>query len=640
MKSILLKVILAVIGVAISVNASAYDFEVDGIYYNIVSAGDRTCAVTYKEKSSIPTYSGVLTIPETVVYNTQTIKVTGINDYAFYYNDLKEINLPNTLTFIGYRAFDGCSKLEKITLPQSLESIGSYAFENCNNLTNIAIPKSVTKIGDNLGYAIFPKCTKLKSIIVDSENTIYDSRENCNAIIETATNKMIAGCTTTTIPESVTVIGKYCMSYRELPKVLKISKNITLIDSYAFEGSYGPIELIIEDSDNSIRTEGVFKFEGLKSVYIGRDIYYNGLGSIFPKNTEKQGIGVEQVTFGPQVTFVHSCLFKDCNSLKSVNVLGELNSISQYAFNNSSETGFEFIMPNPNSITRIETYAFAGTNLKDFKLSENLTELGSYAFYGCSGLSSELKISKSLTKIEERVFSGSSGVTKLIIPNTLLEIGVGAFYSMKDLAEVVIEYGDTPLNLSRDGNIFEGCSVKKVFLDREMEYNKSSACPFANNTSIEEVIIGNNLKKLKHSTTRTGFQGCESLKYLELGEQLESFGIYGSFRDCENITKIYSKNPVPPANAIFETKVYVNAEVKVPKGSLEAYQADSNWRNFWNISEMDFSDVDNVMDDAQAEVDVYNLQGVRVRKGVKHSEATQGLPQGIYIINGEKVLVK
>ena len=643
MRSILFKMMLAIVCVAMSKNVYAYDLEVDGIYYNIVSTADRTCEVTYKGKYSFEkTYSGVLTIPETIVYNTQTITVVGIGYYAFYNDELTEVNLPSTLTTIGDYAFSGCSSLANIILPQSLNSIGNEAFSNCTNITDIVIPKSVTKIGTG----ILKCCSNLKSVIVDSENMVYDSRENCNAVIHTATNELIAGCSTTFIPETVTALGRYCLSYRELPKVLNISKQITKIDWNAFEGCYGTTELIIEDSTEPLSVYlWIFNLNGLSTAYIGRDLLYNWGESLFSKN----GVAcIENVTFGSNVTFIHSGLFKDCKSLKKVTLLGEVKTIGEYAFYNSTGEYAEFNIPYYNSITIIETYAFANACLSGFKLSENLTKLGTAAFAGCKGLSSELTIPKSLEKLETSVFNSSSGVSKLIIPNTVLEIGARAFYNMADLAEVVIEHGDTPLYLGEDKNIFSYCPIRKAYIDREMEYDdpddpghqKFYACPFAYNKLLEDVIIGNNIKSLKESYRSTSFYMCENLKYLDLGNQLESFSYYGSFSRCENITRIYSRNPIPPANALFETKVYMNAEVKVPKGSLAAYQADENWRNFWNIAEVDFSGVDSVDDDNQSVVDVYNLQGVCVRKGVQRGEATQGLPQGIYIINGEKVLVK
>ena len=120
-------------------------------------------------------------------------------------NNLVSVNIPNKITQIGPKAFYGCDKLTSLTIPNSVTSIEEGAFENCGNLTSLTIPYSVTSIGEGA----FSGCSGLTSIEVDKNNFIYDSRDKCNAIIETATNTLIAGCSKTVIPNSISSIGNY-----------------------------------------------------------------------------------------------------------------------------------------------------------------------------------------------------------------------------------------------------------------------------------------------------------------------------------------------------------------------------------------------------------------------------------------------
>lgn len=129
--------------------------------------------------------------------------VTSIGNSAFSRSGLTSIVIPDSVTSIGNFAFCGCSGLTSIVIPDSVTSIGEGAFWGCSGLTSIVIPDSVTSIWGSA----FEGCRGLTSIKVSKNNQYYDSRENCNAIIESKTNKLISGCANTKVPDSVTSIG-------------------------------------------------------------------------------------------------------------------------------------------------------------------------------------------------------------------------------------------------------------------------------------------------------------------------------------------------------------------------------------------------------------------------------------------------
>ena len=173
--------------------------------------------------------------------------------------------IPNTVTSIGYSAFDSCSGLTNITIPNSVTSIGSYAFWKCSGLTSITIPASVTSIGE---FA-FSYCSGLTSIQVDANNTVYNSQNNCNAIIETETNTLIAGCQNTVIPGSVTSIGDFAFCGCSGLTSITIPNSVTSIGSRAFNYCSGLTSVTIPNSVTSI---GDYAFLGCYSL---QDVYYS-----------------------------------------------------------------------------------------------------------------------------------------------------------------------------------------------------------------------------------------------------------------------------------------------------------------------------------------------------------------------------
>ena len=175
------------------------------------------------------TLIGHVIIPDTVAYNGVNYPVKKVYHGAFYNHiGITGITLPATIAEIDMESFSKCRHLASIAIPGNVTSIGSYAFGDCINLTTLNIPSSVTTIGDQafgdcinlttlnipssvttIGDQAFRGCYNLSSISVQNGNTIYDSRNNCNAIIETSSNKLILGCKNTIIPSTVTEIGSF-----------------------------------------------------------------------------------------------------------------------------------------------------------------------------------------------------------------------------------------------------------------------------------------------------------------------------------------------------------------------------------------------------------------------------------------------
>ena len=176
------------------------------------------------------------------------------------------------LTSIGNSAFSSCSGLTSIEIPNSVASIGIFAFVYCSGLTSIDIPNSVVSIGN---YA-FSYCSGLEQIIVSSGNTVYDSRDNCNAIIETSTNVLVSGCKNTVIPNSVTSIGNSAFADCSGLISIEIPNSVTSIDNYAFTRCSGLTSIEIPNSVTSIGNYAFHKCSGLTSIEIPNSV--NSIG--------------------------------------------------------------------------------------------------------------------------------------------------------------------------------------------------------------------------------------------------------------------------------------------------------------------------------------------------------------------------
>ena len=143
---------------------------------------------------------------------------------------LESIDIPAAVTLIDVSAFNGCIRMERVSFHEGLVSIGNNAFSTCKTLQNIDIPASVTDIAINA----FQACASVEHISVMEGNTVYDSREDCNAIIETKTNTLVLGAYTTIIPESVTDIGYFAFSGCAKLQSLEIPEGIITIGPSAF----------------------------------------------------------------------------------------------------------------------------------------------------------------------------------------------------------------------------------------------------------------------------------------------------------------------------------------------------------------------------------------------------------------------
>ncbi len=290
--------------------------------------------------TSISIPSGVTSIGSYAFYEctslssiTIPVSVTSFGDYAFSScTSLSSITIPSSVTSIGDGTFQSCTSLSSITIPSSVTSIGDWAFYNCTNLSSITIPSSVTSIGERA----ISSCTGLSSIIVDSGNSYYDSRDNCNAIIETSTNTLIAGCKNTVIPSSVTSIG--VAAFRECTSLssITIPSSVTSIGWDAFSDCTSLSSITIPSSVTSIGRFAFSSCTSLSSIIVdsGNSHYdsRNNCNAIIETSTNTLIAGCQNTVIPSSVTSIGNGAFSDCTNLISITIPSSVTWIGSGAF--------------------------------------------------------------------------------------------------------------------------------------------------------------------------------------------------------------------------------------------------------------------------------------------------------------------
>lgn len=340
------------------------------INYVITSAEAQTCKVTFPtgtgNRLNLEVYSaGNIVIPSTVEHNGKAYTVTRIGERAFERcTDMKSVVIPNTVTWIEDQAFMSCNNLSRIDIPETVTGIGDRAFSGCYSLSSLTVSKNVSHIG----VGAFSYCSDLASITVDSDNRYYDSRNDCNGIIETASGCLIAGCKNTRIPESVKSIG-----------------------DDAFCGCEGLNYIVIPNSVTGIG-ESAFEHTGLSNINIPESVTEIGNRAFLACNSLKEARLPESIKrIGPAA-------FENCTNLSSVNIPESVRYIGASAFERCSSLKTVTI-----SADTICNAAFLGCKgLTDVSLGDSVRYLGRAAFANCKSLKS-FTIPMQVTKLNPYV---------------------------------------------------------------------------------------------------------------------------------------------------------------------------------------------------------------------------------------------
>ena len=364
--------------------AGAYDFQVNGICYNV---NGTQATVTYYRTGVYSFYSGDVVIPEEVTYSGTTYTITAIGESAFYKSQVTSISIPNTVTSISSRAFYQCYKLTNVAIPNSVITIDDGVFYDCKKLVSVSIGNSVTTIGGSAFYG----CTSLKNVVFP--NSVTNIGESAF--------KECTSLTSVIIPNSVISIGSSAFYNCSGLTSLTIGNSVTTIGSSAFYKCAGLTTVVIPNSVISIGSSAFSYCTGLTCVTIGNSVTTIGSGA-FSRCSKLTSIDIPE-----SVTSIEILAFGYCTALETLNY----NAISCANFNNSTSHQFcDAPIRTINigdQVQKIPAYFANGKDIKSLIIPSSVNSIESYAFHLCDSLET-LTISCSVSSIARDAFYNGS----------------------------------------------------------------------------------------------------------------------------------------------------------------------------------------------------------------------------------------
>lgn len=517
--------------------------------FKVISESDKTCQVgqidsTWGTNSCLvdKNYDGVITIPEDV--NGYHVVRVGIS--AFNQSKIKKVIIPKDVNTLLLDAFNCCYNLESIILPENLITINNYAFNYCTALKSIEIPQFVETIGE----AAFRACSSLESIVVLESNKYYDSRDNCNAIIETASNKLRFGCKNTIIPNSISIIGKYSFSQYDETKTCEIPNSVNSIEPEAFENCKGLVSLRVPKSVTEI---GNMAFYGCSDlIYVDSKIEepFQITDNTFKGISEDAKLQIPQGTKAKYESFVGWMKF-----FKAITEEGDVTTynMSIKSLGNGSviyneteirNTSIVFTV-NEGSSPAIQIKPDNGCKLVSVKKDdENVTTEVLNNIYRVNNLNNSTNVSVIFAKDASNISFADEKVKSICIANwDTNHDGELSEEEAANVENIGIVFNHTDIETFKEFCYFTGLSSipssafdnckNLVSITIPANVKTIGGRAFFNCISLETISFPNGVLSIGANC----FDKCVKLKDFDYPDQLQTIGD-GAFRYCNSLTNI------------------------------------------------------------------------------------------------------
>jgi hypothetical protein len=458
------KIIILFAALCITLITRAYDFTVNGIFYNITSSSSPyTVAVSF-DTSSASGYTGAVVIPASVTYNSNSYSVGSVGDYAFAKSTgLTSVTIPSSVTSIGSYAFYSCTGLSTVSIPSSDTSIGTWAFLSCSGLTSVDISASVTSIGDGafwgctglttlaipasvkkLGNYVFFGCTGLTQINADAANTNFISADG---ILYNKTKSILLvypsgrADASYTIASTVDTIGAYAFGYCNNLTSITIPTSVVYMTHAAFCECNGLTTVFIPATVTFFNNNPFYDCKGMTAVNVDPANQYNesvdgvlfkkGLTTIIYYPPAKSG---NNYVIPSTVTYIRSAAFMNSLNLTTVSIPASVTTIRDHMF--SGCTGLSTINAYP--AVPVDLSPSTSETSNDVFLSVDTTTCVLHVSVGSRSLYASAAQWKAFTNIVEGF---STAVNHTTLNNVKASVSNGLFIvSGTDAGETITVY--------------------------------------------------------------------------------------------------------------------------------------------------------------------------------------------------------